>query len=83
MRKATFFYSIKGGCLSELQCQNIYGHCIKKLLEKVLSGVEGDKSMRRVINDAMCRFSTQKYYRIPVCVRSSALWSWSLRIQIA
>lgn len=72
----------KGGCLSELQCQNTYGHCIKKLLEKVLSGVEGDKSMRRVINDAMCRFSTQKYYRIPVCVRSSALWSWPLRIQI-
>ena len=53
------------------------------MLEKALSGVEGDKSIRRVINDAMCRLYTQKYYRIPVCVRSSTLWSWPLRIHIA
>lgn len=71
----------QGGCLSELECGNMSMHCVKKLIERALMGLEKDKGIRRVMNNIICRYSTQKYYKIPVCVRSSGLWSWPLKIQ--
>lgn len=76
----------KGGCMCELEArdgviENEHPFCFKSIWRSVLEQNMGGKKRRNVVNNIVCRQSTQVRFKIPMCFRSSPVWWFPLKIR--
>ena len=73
-----------GACHIEKEARN-YNNCeqqpicMKDIWTDVLSKLGEDRSNRRVVNNILCLYDSNRMYNVPMCYRSVPLWWFPLR----